>query len=307
MEEGLNKRLNRYFDQFSSTRDLVNGLIQAKSHPQEILILLCSRIDALASSAASEDEAKGKSFARFVTTYSGRSKLFESVSVGDVYYELDYHLWLLPGMLEKAGRIRVFSRLNEPILKLLVDSEIALTLREAQRLIKRIKRALHNHFRVAPNQRRRKRPLASANEIEQAVLNEFSGSHSSAQKDALRKGIDPLISSKTLARILYERFRCEAIHGGRVLIEEARFFAEREPYWKPIYSEFYGPFQFVEFPAQFLASLFSNCIRHYRKRLEVMHKVPPNVHFEMFADHPFSYLDLLDESLLPHGRTALPK
>lgn len=307
MKKDLTEGLDRFFGEFSSTRELVDGLIQAKSHPQEVLILLCSRIDALASSAAGDDEARGRSFTGFLTTYSGKSKLFDSVSAGDLYYELDYHLWLMPGMLERAGRLRVFSRPNEPILKLLVDSEIPLTLQEAQILIRRIQRALRKHFHVAPNQPRSKRPFASAGRIRQAIIDEFSGRRHGTDMDALRKALDPLIRSKTLARILYERFRCEVIHGGRVLIDDARFFVEKEPYWKPMYSEFYGPFQLVEFPAQFLASLFSDCIRNYRKRLEITGKVPPNVHFEMFPDDPLGHLDLLDEALLPRGRMAVPR
>jgi hypothetical protein len=307
MGKELKRGLDQFFDQFSSTRELVDSLIQAKSHSQEILILLCSRIDALASISTIEDEASGKSFMGFVTTYSGKSKLFESVSVGDLYYELDYHLWLLPGMLEKPGRIRLFSRLNEPILKLLVDSEIALTLEEAQRLIKRIQRALRKHFRVAPNQPLTKRPLASTNEVEQAVLAEFGGRQDSVRKLLIKKAFAPLISSKTLGRVLYERFRCEVIHGGRVLIDESKFFSQKEPYWKPLYSAFYGPFQFVEFPAQFLASLFSDCLQHYKKRLEATGKVPPGIHYAIFSDAQLSHLNLLDDNLLPRGRTAFPK
>jgi hypothetical protein len=303
MKDGFSKKLDKYFNQFSSTQALVNGLIKSKKYPQEILILLCSRIDALASSAAKEGAPSGLSFATFVTTYSGKSKLFDSVSVGDVYYELDYHLWLLPGMIEKAGRIHIFSRLNEPILKLLIESEIALTLEESQNLIRRLQRTLRRNFRVSPKQPRGKRPLASANEIKQTIRNGFGKQKGSL----LEKGIDPLISSKRLARILYERFRCEVIHGGRVLIDEPRFFGEREPYWKPLYSDFYGPFQLVEFPAQFLASLFSDCIQNYRKRLEATRKVPPNIHFEMFPDNLFRWLDLLDEELLPEGRTIHPR
>jgi hypothetical protein len=123
-----------------------------------------------------------------------------------LYYELDYHLWLLPGMLEKAGRIQTFSRLNEPILRLLVDSEIALTQEEAKHLLERIRRALRKHFRVAPGQPLKKSPMASAREITAAVLAEFRGVHTSASKTALPKALDPLINSKTLERILYERF-----------------------------------------------------------------------------------------------------
>jgi hypothetical protein len=115
MKIDLKAKLDNFFDQFSSTRELVNDLIRSRSHPQEILILLCSRIDALASNSAKEDELRQKAFTHFVTIYSGKSRTFESVSIGDLYYEVDYHLWLLPGLLEKAGRIQIFSRLNEPI------------------------------------------------------------------------------------------------------------------------------------------------------------------------------------------------
>ena len=150
MNPELSQALDRYFGQFSSTRQLVDGLIKAKSHPQEILILLCSRIDALASIAATEEDSRAKAFVRFVSIYSGNRKLFESVSAGDLFYELDYHLWLMPGMLQKAGRIHVFSRLNEPVVNLLVGSEIALTLEDAQMLIRRTQRGLLIRFRVSP-------------------------------------------------------------------------------------------------------------------------------------------------------------
>ena len=307
MKPILSEGLDRYFGQFLSTRQLVDDLIQAKSHPQEILILLCSRIDALASSAAREDEPSGKSFTRFLRDYSGESKLFDAISAGDLYYELDYHVWVMPGMLEKAGRFNVFSRINEPILKFLVDSEIPLTLHDVQSFLRRIQRALRKHFSVAPHQRRRRQPLATANAMKQAIVGEFRGQRNRTQRQGLQKALDPLISSKTLARLLYERFRCEAIHGGRVLIDDTRFFVEKQPYWKPLRSDFYGPFQLVEFPAQFLSSLFSDCTRNYRKRLEAIEKVPPDIHFQMFPDDVFGHLDLLDTTLLPRGRTAIPK
>lgn len=299
--------LNRYFDQFSSTRQLVDHLIKAKSHPQEILILLCSRIDALASTAAAEDDPRAEAFVRFVSTYSGNRKLFESVSAGDLFYELDYHLWLMPGILEKAGRLRVFSRLNEPVVKLLVGSEIPLTLEDAQLLMKRIQRGLRRHFRVAPHQRRGKPEIGSPEAIRNAIVGEFSTRPSKATGAVLRKALDPLISSKTLARILYEKFRCGVIHDGHVRIDKPRFFTEKSTYWTPMYSEYYGPFQLAEFPARFLASLLSECIQNYRKRLEATGKVPPGVHFEMFPEDPVGYAELIEEDLLPKGRVAVPR
>ena len=54
------------------------------------------------------------------------------------------------------------------------------------------------------------------------------------------------------------------IHGGHVLIDQEKFFGETEPYWTPLFSEHYGSFLLVEFPARFLASLLHNCIEGYR-------------------------------------------
>lgn len=307
MDNVLIEGLNQFFAQYSSTQKLVDHLIKAQSHPQEILILLCSRIDALASGAAREDDPSGRSFADFVRTYGGQSKLFDSVSVGDLYYELDYHAWLMPGMIEKAGRIHTFSRLNDPMLRLLVDSEIPLTLQDCRALTKRIQQALRRHFRVNPNQAATKPELASVAEIKRVIVDEFARFRDLDTKRALPRAVSPLVDSKKLAQILYLKFRCEAIHGGHIEIDEERFFTEKRPYWKAVRSEFYGPFRWVEFPAKFLASLLSNCLSNYRKRLERTGKIPPNIHFQIFPDDIFQRLDLLDEALLPSGRTAVPR
>lgn len=105
--KSLRAALNQFFQQYSSTIDVVNGWVQAKIHPQEILILLCSRIDALASGAASEDETSTRAFTSFVTTYSGKSTLFESVSVSDVFYELDICGYCL-GCSKRLDALRFF-------------------------------------------------------------------------------------------------------------------------------------------------------------------------------------------------------
>jgi hypothetical protein len=82
--------LDRYFSIFESTIELADALIKEKRHAQEILILLCARLDALASDAASGEVHNSEAFTRFVTCYGGHRKLFESVSVGDLYYDLTY-------------------------------------------------------------------------------------------------------------------------------------------------------------------------------------------------------------------------
>lgn len=303
IKAGLTAAVDKFFDQYSSTLELAEELIQSKSRSQEVLILLCSRLDALACNSVPEDEPRQRAFTRLITDYAKQRNLFESVSLGDFYYELSYHRWLLPGMIEKAGRLRAFSRLNEPFIKLIDESGIALTERDAHHLLSKMMRALEESFRVKPGQPRRKRSIGTIQDVTKAIMGKFQGIRSAEIRTALRTALKHVLSSQTIASILYQRFRCEAIHGGRVVIDEERFFIESEPYWVSRHSKYYGSFLFIEFPAKFLANILRNCIDTYRQCLLRKGKLPPDVIFRNFDDDIFDVIELLDEELLPKTRS----
>jgi hypothetical protein len=139
--------LDDYFGIFNSTITLVERLIKSKQQPQEILILLCSRLDALACSSIPERTPPKKAFSQFVASYGGYRDLLTAVSTGDLYYELAYYRWLLEGTIPKPGRIHKFSRLDEPIIHLLQEAGIPLTVKEGDRLLKKIMAALKRNYR----------------------------------------------------------------------------------------------------------------------------------------------------------------
>ncbi len=308
LRERLVDGLRTFFDQFSSTMELVDGLIHARTHPQEILILLCSRLDALASSAKNEDEPRQKAFTGLITAYGGFRNLFKSVSVGDLYYEVGYHRWLLPGgLIEKPGRIHRFSALNDPFIRLLDESGIALTVEEADRLLSGIMQGLREDFRVMARQSLAKRPIGTTEQVLGAIVARFKGPRSPVDGRVLGGKLQPILSGKTIASLLYERFRCGVIHGGRVRLNEDRFFGEEEPYWEAMYSQHHGSFLLIEFPAKFLATLCRQCMTTYRQHLVTKGKVPPDVHFQMFGEGMLDELGLLDESLLPRGQSVTLK
>jgi hypothetical protein len=112
-KQDLKQALDKYFNLFDSTKDLVKTLIKERRNPIEILILLCSRLDALASDSTSEGTPSKQAFMRFVTTYGDNNDLLESVSIGDLYYELAYHRWRLEGTIPKPGRLHRFSRVDD--------------------------------------------------------------------------------------------------------------------------------------------------------------------------------------------------
>jgi hypothetical protein len=154
--ESLYDALDRYFSLFASTRALVSDLVQQRAHPIEVPILLCARLEALASDSVAEQTSSKQAFRHFLETYSGERRFFESVSVGDLYYELGYHRWLLEGMLQKPGRLHRFSKVNDPVLHLLEEAGLPLVLVESRTLLDTLLRILERNFHVRPHQRRSK-------------------------------------------------------------------------------------------------------------------------------------------------------
>jgi hypothetical protein len=295
----LEKRLDSFFGHFSSTLQLTDEFISSRSHPQEVLILLCSRLDALASEAAREGTSSKKAFIDFVTCLGGCTDLFESISIGDLYYELAYHDWMLPSTLEAPGRIHRYSSVDDPIIRLLDESGIPLTQDDARQLLRKIMRALRQAFRVMPRQRLSKPQRAKREMVTQAVVSAFCSPRMRTIADALPQAIDELLHAKTIAAILYEKYRCEAIHGAAVLFNEDKFFRYDQPYWEPEDSPYFGSYFLVEFPARFLTSLLRACMETYKRHLLEKRKLPPDVFFHAFADDdPFAFLNLIDENKL---------
>lgn len=258
----LPEKLDRFFSLFEPTITLAENLINARANPQEVVLMLCARLDALASCNAREDQPNRQSFIRLLTDYSGHRDLMESVSVGDLYYELGYHRWLSEGLVPKPGRLTRFSRVNDPIIHLLDRSGIPLTCEAVQKLLTRLMSAISQDFRCRPGQPRWKPVMEKPKSITRNLIARFKGPKDEELRQNLGPAIEPLLQRKTLAAILYENFRNAAIHGLKVPFNEIPFFRAREPYWESLYADYYPPFLFVKFPGRFLVEVLRNCIEH---------------------------------------------
>jgi len=297
----LKEETHRFFALFDPTIRLAERLIAAKENAQEVLLLLCARLDALASCISSEDQSNRESFTRLVSAYGGERELMESVSAGDFYYELGYHRWLMEGMLPKPGRIVRFSRINDPVIDLLDQSDIPLTVDAARRLLTRLMRVVEYHCRCRPGQPLRKPATLKLGTLTKAIRHEFRHSRP-IEIDKLSKAIQPLLRSKTVAELLYENFRNAAVHGIKVDLDENRFFHEQRPYWQPLYSEYYPPFMFLKFSGPFLLKLLGNCLRTLRAAWSVKGRIPPDAHWHLFG-YGLDEIHQIDETLLPKVRS----
>lgn len=300
--ETLIHALDRYFAIFESAQSLAAQLIEERRYPTEILVVLCTRLDALATESTAEGTSTRKAFGSFVARYGGDRNLFDSISLGDLYYELAFHRWLLEGMIPMPGRLQRFSQIDTPIIQLLEGAGLPLTLHDSEALLDTLMRILRQRFHVKPRQPRTKRSLVTAAGLKREVMDAFQGTRLRSVANSIPGALDPLLETKRVSNILYRRFRCESVHGAAVRLDETRFFTSDDIYWKALYSEYYGAFELIEFPAKFLLSLLDRCIRTYRAHLVATGKLPPDVHFQAFPDGVLEELDLLDESLLPEQR-----
>ena len=298
----LAEKLERFFNLFEPTIKLAEDLIAARSNSQEVVLLLCARLDALASCTGREDQSNRQAFTHLLVNYAGHRDLMCSVSAGDLYYELGCHRWLAEGMIPKPGRLYRFSRLNDPIIHLLDRSGIPLTVEAVHRLLSRIMRCLAANFRCRPGQPLRKPMVAKPKVIIDKMKAAFQGQKDTELQGKLEVALQPLLDSKTVAGLLYQNFRNAAVHGVKIEFDEATFFQAQRPYWEPLCSEYYPPFLFVNFPGPFLIELLRNCVRTLRQKMLETEKLPPDVHLHTFGFDPNEYLSFLDEELLPKGR-----
>jgi hypothetical protein len=249
----------------------------------------------------SEGTPSKQAFLRFISAYSGQKDFLESVSIGDLHYELAYHRWLLEGTIPAPSRLHRFSRVDDPIIHLLDRAGLPLTVDASAGLLDTLTRTLKREFRAVPHRRATKPRVVALPQVRSSLV---AGVEKSRQKQAapnLADALAPLLEWKKVGTILYEKFRCGAIHGAAVKVDSAHFFTEADAYWQALHSDYYGAFELIEFSAPYLLSLLERCITTYQHYLNSKVKVPPDIHFFMFPDDSLSQLQFLDQALLPEG------
>lgn len=232
--------------------------------------------------------------------------MFESVSAGDLYFDLASHRFRLPAIIDKPGRLVRYSRYDIPMIELLWESGLPLTETDGERLLTLIMKGLQARFRVIRGQPRTKPLRAKPESITQRMVEAFRRSRMRDVADTISEALQPLLRANTLAAILYDDFRCEAIHSGEVYLDERKFFTEDRPYWLPGESEFFGRYLFVQFPAKFLARLVRDCINTYRNHLVSKGKLPVRLFWRIFEEDGLDKLELLDEDTVEERHVLRP-
>jgi hypothetical protein len=293
--------LDTAFDQYFSTLELLQTWLPERKNMQEFIILSCARLDSL-SNLAFPKGGQEENFVKFLTIYSNSRRDLEKVSLPDLYWFLMYHDAVLPGTISKPGRLRVFEpKRDRDLIKVVWQSEIAITERDIGRLLRFFLRQLKKHYRVVPNQSLNK----SSHDTAKSIRHRLEKGADSYKNDYYRKAvkfIGTLLDRYKLAALLYREYRCGAIHEYKVDLDEREFFTKQELYWSAIWSDMVEPSRFLglRFPGPFLLKLLGECIRNFKANLINRRKLPADVFFK-FCDL-FDDMDYLDEESIASGK-----
>jgi hypothetical protein len=293
--------LDSAFDQYFSTIALLHTWLSERKNMQEFIILSCARLDSL-SNLAFPEGAQENNFVRFLTTYSKSREDLEKISLPDLYWFLMYHEGVLPGTISKPGRLHMFEpKRDRDLIKLVWHSGVGITERDVRRVLRFFIRHLKKYYRVVPNQNLKKSSHDKAKSIRQRLEKAADNYKNDYYREAV-KSIGPLLDRHKLAALLYQEYRCGAIHEYKVDLDEPDFFTKVEPYWRTIWSEIAEPSRFLElrFPGPFLLKTLDECVRNFKANLTNRKKLPAGVFFE-FCDF-FEDIDYLDEESIPNGR-----
>jgi hypothetical protein len=276
-EEALLERVNDSFSHYKESISLIDDLLKNRRAPQEIVLLTCARLDSLANLAFPKAGGQQERFCRFISTYSGQKRFFNSISVGNLYWNLRYYSYIADGgLVELPGRIKRFGSESEIFLSFIEKCKIPITGKDVESTALRIAKVLQKYFCVMKGQKLSKPQKGSSNHIKSYISKEIRRPN---PKDIII-AIDPLIDYFKCAKILYRDYRNASIHGLSVDFDIDEFFDHNEPYFSD-YEYFGGELVVfhIQFPGRYLRNLLETCLNTFIKHLLSMKKFP----FELFS------------------------
>jgi len=300
--DDIKQRITEAFAEYRSTISLIEELIGKKTHINELILLVCARLDSLANATCQEKSQKGNFF-KFVTSYSNDRDLIAAVSLPDLHNYFARLLWVLPGMIQKPGRFHLFDQVEDAaIVPLVWKSELPITEEHIGSLLRFVLRIIRATYRAVPGQPRKKKHMRQLPELHKELLDTATSYKTQKYVKAI-EAIGPILKDHMVGNLLYTDYRCAVIHDYGFEVDPDLFFKGTTPYYAIFSNEYVDYRQFrLHFPAAFLLSLLKACLENYETRLLRTLKLPSTIWFKICDAIEES--EYLDDSTLGEGRDA---
>ena len=297
----LEERIEEAFTMYGSTIELLKEFIASRRNPQEFILLACARLDSL-SNLAFTGKPQKDCFVSFLARHSGLKRNAYQISLPDLCDFLCYHLWVLPGTIDKPGRLHMFDpREDERFMSFLWNSGLAITQEEVGRLLMFLIRAIKKKYRVFPTQSKQKQSSDKPDNLYNYLYNAAQQYRRGIYLDAI-KGISSLLKDFSFGALLYRKYRNGIIHEFGVGIHEQDFFTKNAIHWRTTYHTYVEPTKFlqIQFPARFLLEILTHSVQSYIRELKNTRLLPMAV-FNETCDF-LEEIKHLDDRSIPVGK-----
>ncbi|NSW92444.1 MAG: hypothetical protein HPY74_17580 [Firmicutes bacterium] len=298
--ESIEKRIINLFHEYDSTIDLLNFFKDNKQYAQEFILLVCSRLDSLANMAAYQQKKQHKRFVSFIQMFSDMGIDFYSISLPELFYYLHYQLYVVSLVVPKPGRLSMLDVSDYiAFIPFIWQSGIPITELEISRFIKFLLVSIQKQYRVTPTQKRSsKKSIDGLNNVMDYLTSSAQKYWHGHYKDSLG-GLKEFLSEFSIGNIMYKEYRCSIIHRYKVDVSDNRFFREKDIYYETVYNNNFEVSKFlnIQFPAEFLLTLLTNCLKNYQKALIDSKKLPLDM-FNLICD-TVKEIKYLDDNSVP--------
>jgi hypothetical protein len=302
--KNIEKRIEEAFSIYDSTIELLNKFIRDRSNIQEFILLVCARLDAL-SNLAFTGKSQKDNFIDFLTHHSGIKNKILEIGLPHLFDYLCYHEYVLPGSLEREGRLYMLDpRRDEQFVLFVWHSGIGITQDKVGVLLKFLIRAIKQKYRVLPNQKLTKQSIDTLSNIIGYLENSAKRTRKSFIKEAIcsNKYLSNMIKDFSLGALLYREYRCGIIHDYGVEVDSADFFSKNTICWQTVYNDLVQPTRRlrIQFPARMLLELFTSSLHSYKLRLQKSKQLPIEL-FGQICDF-MKEMKYLDDKSIPSGK-----
>jgi hypothetical protein len=300
MKPLIEDRIKSAFNGYRDTIDILEEFVKSKKNPIELVILACSRLDALANLAYTQKRSQRDRFVSFLSTYSSKNRELNQVSLPNLYGQLMVQFVTLPETLPKPGRMHAYDILREgTFLQFMIESDLPIEEEEMTKFLHQLSVWIQRKYRTTLTQSRKKPYLDTDNN----VINHLRVCSKTYRKGLYNKAIDalkPILHEYRLSDLLYRDYRSGSIHDFDFEVDD-EFFLKTDIYTS---TRWYtgDKTEYLElcFPARWIINLYKSSIVNYEKYLIVRKKLPLSL-WKLICEG-IKELEFLDDDSVQVGR-----
>ena len=298
--KSIDNRIKAAFDKYRATATLLDEFVRTRQHAQELVILVCSRLDALANLAMTQKRSQRERFVSFLHEYSGRRAELERVLLPNMYFDIFVRFATLPGTIQTPGRLCSYDLMRDSaFLNFIIESGVPLTAEDVTKWLNRFSVWLQRKYRTTVTQSKSKPHHDNVDSITR-YLKTSSQSYRKGTYNQAVAALTPILNGFRLADVLYRDYRSKSIHDfsfnpdKEFFAEPGLFVATRFHAWDST--------RFLEVcvSANWLVDLYRKTIERYELSLLIRKKLPIDLWTELCdTSKEFAFLD---DSTIPAER-----